>query len=201
MQPTVKRRSFWQFYAAPVMVMLMAYVLPMATSMAGVRAQHPQALQMRDEMLKRVGASAPIATAAEQIKTGRYLRAGITVFLWNFVVGAVAMSTLVGAVFFALPPLVAVGRGVMLGLLYDPATFEGTRGLVAIGTGLLELPTYMIAGALGIRCGLAWLLPPRRQRLREAWEHARSTIPAVAILLLLAAAWEVGGLALVGPRP
>jgi len=197
----MKSRSFWQFYAAPLVVMLLAYVLPMATGMAGVRAQRPQALQMREEMLKRVGASAPIAAAAGNIRAGRHVRAGLIVFFWNFGVGALAMSTLVGVIFFALPPLVAVGRGVMLGLLYDPATFEGVRGLVAAGTGLLELPTYMIAGALGMRCGLAWLLPPRRERIREAWEHVKVTLPAVALLLLLAAAWEVGGLALVGPRP
>jgi len=69
-----------------------------------------------------------------------------------------------------------------------------------IGTALLELPPYMIAGALGMRLGLAWLQPPRNERLREAWGYARWTIPVVAGLLLVAAVWEVMGLALVGPR-
>jgi len=36
----------------------------------------PSALQMREEMLKRVGASAPIAAAAGNIRAGRHVRAG-----------------------------------------------------------------------------------------------------------------------------
>lgn len=196
-----KVRPFWRFYATPVVVMVLAYVLPMAAATVAVRAGDPQALKARQELLKRVGSTAPIATAAAQLRAGHHVRATLTVFLWNLGVGALAMSTLVGGLFFALPPMVAVGRGVMLGLLYDPTALAGARGIVVIGTGLLELPTYMIAGALGMRLGLAWLLPPRRERLREVWDHARWSLPAVALLLLLAAIWEVGGIALVGPRP
>ncbi len=194
-------RSFWRFYAAPVAVMVLAYVLPMAATTVAVRAGDPQVLKVRQEVMGKVGGVGPIGTIARQFRAGQYARATLTVFLWNFVVGALAMSTLVGGVFFLLPPLVAMGRGVMLGLLYDPAAFQGAHGVVAIGTGLLELPNYMIAGALGMRLGLAWLVPARRERLREVWEHARWSLPAVALLLLLAAVWEVGGLALVGPRP
>ncbi len=197
----MKRRSFWRFYAGPVLVMVLAYVLPMAAATVAVRAGDPQALKARQELLARVGSAGPIAAAAAHIRAGRYVRATLTVFLWNFVVGALAMSTLVGGLFFVLPPLVGAGRGVMLGLLYHPATFVGARAVVAVGTGVLELPTYIIAGALGMRLGLAWLVPPRRERLREVWEHARWSLPAVALLLLLAAVWEVGGIALVGARP
>lgn len=197
----MKPRSFWQFYGAPVLVMVLAYVLPMAATTVAVRARDPQVLKARQELLARVGSAGPIAAAVAHIRAGRYVRGTLVVFLWNFGVGALAMSTLVGGLFFILPPVVGMGRGVMLGLLYDPAVFAGPRGMVAIGTGVLELPTYMIAGALGIRLGLAWLLPPRRERLREVWEQARWSIPAVALQLLLAAVWEVGGIALVGARP
>jgi uncharacterized membrane protein SpoIIM required for sporulation len=190
----VKRRSFWQFYAAPVGIMVLAYLLPMAASMGGIRAGEPAFLRMRQELRLKVGTAFPIATATRQIQGGRYVRATITVFLWNFGVGAVAMSTLIGGVFFALPPMVAAGRGAMIGLLFDPASFEGARGLVALITGALELPNYIMAGALGMRLGLAWLLPPRRERVREVWEHARWSIPAIGLLLLLAAMWEVGGI-------
>jgi len=201
MEPVVKRRSFWQFYAAPVAVMVLAYLLPMAAAAAAVRAGEPQALRAREEMVRRVGQAYPIATATRQIRAGRYVRASVTVFVWNFAVGAVAMSTLVGGVFFAFPPAVGALRGTMLGLLYDPAGLEGARGLVTVVTGLLELPCYMMAGALGVRLGLAWLLPPRRQRLREVWGHARWSLPAVGLLLLLAAIWEVGGLSLLSRHP
>ena len=197
----MKSRSFWRFYAAPVAVMVLAYVLPMGATTVAVRAGDPQALKARQVLMDRVGAAGPIGTIARQFRAGQYARATLTVFLWNFVVGALAMSTLVGGVFFLFPPLVAMGRGVMLGLLYDPAAFEGARGVVAIGTALLELPNYMIAGALGMRLGLAWLVPPRRERLREVWDHARWSLPAVALLLLLAAVWEVAGIALLGARP
>ncbi|HEY7678054.1 MAG TPA: stage II sporulation protein M [Candidatus Methylomirabilis sp.] len=197
----MKPRSFWQFYVVPVSVMVLAYILPMAAATLAVRAGDPQALKARQALLERVKAAGPIAAAARQLRAGRYVRATLTVFLWNLGVGALAMSTLVGGLFFVMPPLVAAGRGVMLGLLYDPGTFEGARGIVAVGTAVLELPTYIIAGALGMRLGLAWLLPPRRERLREVWEHARWSLPAVALILLLAAAWEVGGIVLVGARP
>lgn len=196
-----KVRPFWRFYATPVVVMVLAYIVPMAAATVAVRAGDPQALKARQELVKRVGSTAPIATAAAQLRAGHHVRATLTVFLWNFGVGALAMSTLVGGLFFVLPPMVAVGRGVMLGLLYDPTALAGPHAIVVIGTGLLELPTYMIAGALGMRLGLAWLLPPRRERLREVWDHARWSLPAVALILLLAAIWEVGGIALVGPRP
>ena len=197
----MKSRSFWQFYAAPVVVMLLAYLVPMALTVGGLRAGEPQVLKMRQELLGKVGSVGPIATVTRQLRAGRTVRATLTVFLWNFVVGAIAMSTLVGGVFFALPPVVAMGRGVMLGLLYDPASFEGPRGILVLITGLLELPNYMMAGALGIRLGLAWLLPPRRERLREVWEHAKWSIPAMGLLLFLAAVWEVGGIAFLSRRP
>jgi hypothetical protein len=197
----VKPRSFWQFYAVPVTVMVLAYILPMAATTLAVRSGDSQALKARQALLERVKDVGPIAAAAGQLRAGRYVRATLTVFLWNLGMGALAMSTLVGGLFFIMPPLVAVGRGVMLGLLYDPGTFTGARGVVAVGTALLELPTYIIAGALGMRLGLAWLFPPRRERLREVWEHARWSLPAVVLLLFLAAVWEVGGIALVGARP
>ena len=200
-EPAMTSRSFWRFYAVPIAVMVLAYIVPMASTTLAVRAGDPQALKARQQVLERVKAAGPIAAAAGQLRAGRYVRATLTVFLWNLGVGALAMSTLVGGLFFVLPPMVAMGRGVMLGLLYDPATFEGARAVVAVGTGLLELPTYIMAGALGMRLGLAWLVPPRRERLHEVWEHARWSLPAVALLLLLAAVWEVGGIALVGPRP
>lgn len=194
-------RSFVRFYTAPVLVMVLAYMLPMAATTAAVRAEDPRAIQARQDLLEKVGSVGPIATVARQLRDGRVVRAMLTVFLWNFVVGALLMSTVIGGVFFVFPPMVGMARGVMLGLLYDPAAFEGARAVVAIGTGLLELPTYMIAGALGMRLGLAWLLPPRRERLREVWQHAAWSIPVLGGLLLVAAVWEVGGIALVGARP
>ncbi len=194
-------RSFTRFYAAPVLIMVLAYMLPMAAVSAAVRAGDPQVLEARTEVMSRMASAGPIAAVARQMGEGRYVRATLTVFIWNFGVAALAISILGGGVFFAVPPLVGVTRGVLLGLLYDPSAFEGARGVVVIGTALLELPPYMIAGALGMRLGLAWLFPPRRERLREAWEHARWTIPAVALLLLVAAVWEVAGLALVSPAP
>ena len=197
----MKQRSVWRFYAAPVAVMVLAYLLPMAASVAAVRAGEPNALKAREEIAGKLGSALPLATASRQIRGGQYVRATFTVFLWNFVVGAVAMSALVGGLFFAFPPAVATTRGALLGLFYDPAALEGTRGLVTVVTGLLELPCYMMAGALGIRLGLAWLRPPRRERLREVWEQAKWSLPAVGLLLLLAAVWEVGGIFLLMRRP
>jgi hypothetical protein len=193
-------RSFLRFYAAPVAIMVLAYVLPMAVVGAAVRAGDPEMLKLKQEVAGHMTSVGPIAAVAGQMREGRYVRAILTIFAWNFGVAAVALSVLAGGVFFALPPVVGVSRGVLLGLFYDPSAFEGARGVVTIGTALLELPPYMIAGALGMRLGLAWLLPPRKERLLEAWGHARWTIPVVAGALLVAAVWEVTGLALVGPR-
>ena len=194
-------RSFTRFYAAPVLIMVLAYMLPMAAVGAAVRSGDPQVLKARQEVMDRIASVGPIAAVARQLHEGRYVRAALTVFAWNFGVAALGVSILAGGVCFAVPPLVGVTRGVLLGLLYDPSALEGGRAVVAVGTAMLELPPYMIAGALGMRLGLAWLLPPRRDRLREALEHARWTVPVVALLLLVAAVWEVGGLVLVGPKP
>ena len=196
-----KRRSVWQFYAAPVVVMVLAYLLPMASAAMAIHLGDPKALAMRNQLVKAVSAKGPIAVVARQIHAGRYVRATLTVFLWNFLMGAVVMSTLVGGACFLLPPLVASGRGLMLGLLFDAASYRGAQGLVTIGTGILELPNYVLAGALGVRLGLAWLRLPRRERLREVWEQAKWSLPAVGLLLLLAAVWEVGGIFLLMRRP
>ncbi len=193
-------RSALRFYALPLSIMVLAYVLPMAGVGAAVRAGDPEMLKLRQEIASHMASAGPIAAVARHMRDGRYVRATFTVFAWNFGVAALVLSFLAGGVFFALPPLVGMSRGVLLGLFYDPSAFEGARGLVTIGTAILELPPYMIAGALGMRLGLAWLLPPRGERLREAWGYARWTIPLVAVLLLVAAIWEVTGLALVGPR-
>ncbi|MGH7395870.1 MAG: hypothetical protein ACREJF_09800, partial [Candidatus Methylomirabilales bacterium] len=80
------------------------------------------------------------------------------------------------------------------------------HGLVMGGTFLLEIGAYIVAGALGMRLGLALLprrgeAPPLRARVAEALADLRHLLPVVALLLLLGAIWENAGLFLLARPP
>jgi uncharacterized membrane protein SpoIIM required for sporulation len=103
-------------------------------------------------------------------------------------------------VLFPLPPLVGALRGFLIGVMFaGRLRLFSLHGLVMGGTFLLEIGAYILAGALGMRVGLALLprrgeAPPLRVRLAEPLTDLRYLLPVVALLLLLGAIWENAGL-------
>lgn len=187
-------------------VMAVAYLVPMLLAASLVVAGAPGFRELQADLEGRVIQAEPIATIARLLGERRLLYAVALTFAWNFGVAACLASTAVG-VLFPLPPLLGLLRGFLIGVVFaGRLRLFSLHGLVMGGTFLLEIGAYVVAGALGMRIGLA-LLPRRgqapllRERLAEALADLRHLLPVVALLLLLGAIWENAGLFLLSQSP
>ena len=187
-------------------VMAVAYLVPMLLAASLVVAGAPGFRELQADLEGRVIQAEPIATIARLLGERRLLYAVALTFAWNFGVAACLASTAVG-VLFPLPPLLGLLRGFVIGVVFaGRLRLFSLHGLVMGGTFLLEIGAYILAGALGMRIGLA-LLPRRgqvpllRERLAEALADLRHLLPVVALLLLLGAIWENAGLFLLSQSP
>lgn len=187
-------------------VMAVAYLVPMLLAASLVVAGAPGFRELQADLEGRVIQAEPIATIARLLGERRLLYAVALTFAWNFGVAACLASTAVG-VLFPLPPLLGLLRGFLIGVVFaGRLRLFSLHGLVMGGTFLLEIGAYVVAGALGMRIGLA-LLPRRgqapllRERLAEALADLRHLLPVVALLLLLGAIWENAGLFLLRQSP
>jgi hypothetical protein len=180
-------------------VMAVAYLAPMLLAANLVVAGAPGFLELQAKAEARVVQAEPIATIARLLGERRLLAAIALTFAWNFGVAACLASTAAG-VLFPLPPLVGALRGFLIGVMFaGRLRLFSLHGLVMGGTFLLEIGAYILAGALGMRVGLALLprrgeAPPLRVRLAEPLTDLRYLLPVVALLLLLGAIWENAGL-------
>ncbi len=203
MRKTLRRLSRMQ---GLLQVMAVAYLVPMLLAASLVVAGAPGFRELQADLEGRVIQAEPIATIARLLGERRLLYAVALTFAWNFGVAACLASTAVG-VLFPLPPLLGLLRGFLIGVVFaGRLRLFSLHGLVMGGTFLLEIGAYVLAGALGMRIGLA-LLPRRgqapllRERLAEALADLRHLLPVVALLLLLGAIWENAGLFLLGQGP
>lgn len=203
MRETLRRLSRMQ---GLLQVMAVAYLVPMLLAASLVVAGAPGFRELQADLEGRVIQAEPIATIARLLGERRLLYAVALTFAWNFGVAACLASTAVG-VLFPLPPLLGLLRGFLIGVVFaGRLRLFSLHGLVMGGTFLLEIGAYVVAGALGMRIGLA-LLPRRgqapllRERLAEALADLRHLLPVVALLLLLGAIWENAGLFLLSQSP
>jgi len=187
-------------------VMAAAYLVPMLLAASLVAGGAPGFRELQAEAEARVILAWPIATIAGFLGEGRLLPAIALTFAWNFGVAACLASTAVG-VLFPLPPLLGLVRGFLIGVVFaGRLPLFSLQGLVMGGTFLLEIGAYVLAGAIGMRIGLALLprrgqAPLRRERLAEALVDLRRLLPVVALLLLLGAIWENTGIFLLVRSP
>lgn len=117
------------------------------------------------------------------------------VFLNNVRATTIAMAT--GVLVGLVPALVLLANGVLLGALLGLALSGATRlplGLLPLALlphGIIELPTLVLAGAWGLKVGVAWLSPHaagRRGRVFVATLREALSIYAMVLVLLFAAA-------------
>lgn len=203
MRETLRRLSRMQ---GLLQVMAVAYLVPMLLAASLVVAGAPGFRELQADLEGRVIQAEPIATIARLLGERRLLYAVALTFAWNFGIAACLASTAIG-VLFPLPPLLGLLRGFLIGVVFaGRLRLFSLHGLVMGGTFLLEIGAYVVAGALGMRIGLA-LLPRRgqapllRERLAEALADLRHLLPVVALLLLLGAIWENAGLFLLSQSP
>lgn len=203
MRETLRRLSRMQ---GLLQVMAVAYLVPMLLAASLVVAGAPGFRELQADLEGRVIQAEPIATIARLLGERRLLYAVALTFAWNFGIAACLASTAVG-VLFPLPPLLGLLRGFLIGVVFaGRLRLFSLHGLVMGGTFLLEIGAYVLAGALGMRIGLALLprrgeVPPLRERLAEALADLRHLLPVVALLLLLGAIWENAGLFLLSQSP
>jgi hypothetical protein len=189
-----------------LVLMAAAYLAPMILAMILVAADTPGVREFQMQVRAGVLQAGPIPAIGRFLGEGRLLAAIALTFAWNFGVAACIGSIAVG-VLFPLPPLVAVLRGFLIGFVFaDRLMFLFPQILVMGGTFLLEIGAYVLAGALGLRLGLA-ILPPWRtahslgERMEGVVSDFRHLFPVVAALLLLGAIWENAGIFLLRRLP
>lgn len=189
-----------------LLLMAAAYLLPMSLAAMLVAADIPGMRELQMKARAAAFHTGPIPTIARSLAEGRLLSAIALTFAWNFGVAACIGSIAIG-VLFPLPPLIAGFRGFLIGLVFaDRLMFAFPHALVMGGTFLLEIGAYVLAGALGMRLGLALLpswkkTPSLRERMEGLFADFRQLLPAVAVLLLLGAIWENMGLYLLRRLP
>lgn len=189
-----------------LLLMTAAYLAPMFLAMVLVAADIPGVREFQMKLQAGVLHAGPIPSIARFLGERRLLAAIGLTFAWNFGVAACIGSIAIG-VLFPLPPLIAVLRGLLIGFVFaDRLTFVFPHILVMGGTFLFEIGAYVLAGALGVRLGLA-ILPPWRtelslgERMDGLVSDFRHLFPVVAVLLLLGAIWENGGILLLQSLP
>jgi len=140
----------------------------------------------------------PIADVLSLLQDGRVAQAVGYTFAWNFGVAAILFSTGVGVIFF-LPPLIGAWRGFLVGILFHGQVASLPVTILLVGTFLLEIGAYVVAGAAGMGLGFA-LLPSRssgedfRHRTGRAFRDILTVYPLVAGMLFCGALWEIIGI-------
>jgi hypothetical protein len=173
--------------------------------LASIRS--PFALEMSQALGEAVLTQQPFTSILESLKGGQLINAIVITILVNLSIGAFLTTTLPGVV----PLLGAFGtaaitllRGLVVGITYpevlalSPAAFA-----LGLGTLILELGAYVFSGAAGVNIALAPILPRRYgvesrwAAFKMAWKDAARIYVIVALLLVLGAVWEMGGIFLV----
>jgi hypothetical protein len=122
----------------------------------------------------------------------------VFILCFNLAVGAFAVVTLPGFLFFPLSPAVLVFRAVLWGLLLYP--LPAWLFLAALPTMVLEGEAYVLAAAVGTSVGYSWLRPQedlsRYEALKGAFKRDGKAYVLVFLFLLAAAAVESATIAL-----
>lgn len=121
------------------------------------------------------------------------------VFVFNLVISAFAVVTLLGVVFFPWSTFFLLFRGVLWGLLLYPLPVW--LFLAVLPTFVLEGEAYVLAALAGSLAGFSWIKPAyvyrgealsRFEALKKSLEECLRIYVFVAMLLFIAAVVETG---------
>lgn len=197
LQPAVKLKESLQRLRPFLLTMAGAYLVSGVLGATLVSLEIGPLVHFRARILEFLPAATPIVDVLGELRAGRVAQAIGMTFAWNFGVAAFLTSTAFGVVFF-LPPMIAVWRGFLLGVLFQGQGGSLATATLLLGTLLLEIGAYVIAGAAGM--GLGWALIPWgagegvKQRTRRALSDILTVYPLVAGMLLFGAVWEILGI-------
>ncbi len=125
--------------------------------------------------------------------------AGIYLLLSNNMIAS--FSVLLFSFFLGLPPLIGlIGNGSLLGVVAFILSEQGIKIIPffifgVLPHGIFELPAFFISASLGLKIGYHIIFPypgcGRLETLKQLWQEIVRMVPAIFLLLLIAAAVEV----------
>jgi stage II sporulation protein M len=193
LSPSLVAARYSTLFASTRGWLLIVSLLFVAGVVAGVLGamvrpeQHAQFLREATERLR---------PALDALRSGDSGRA-ISMILWNNLRIALLIMGTGALVVFLFMPVVSIGaNGYLLGSLATISQQGLDRLLLSIVPhGVFEVPALIIAGAWGLKMGVAWLLPTAAGRRAEVWRatvfEAAWIVPLVTVLLVVAAVVEV----------
>jgi Stage II sporulation protein M len=163
----------------PILWVALAYLVGVLTGALSVHAHNSFALNYRDGLVGRAYQSDPAALA---LSRGHWVRAAAADFAGNLLAGA-APSSIMG-LSVALPFPLAVYRGWVGGIVsvdnhHTSRLAHARECAYYLGVLALQLIPYTLAGAAGVRLGLAVVLP--RSRWAYSSQQLWLSLPAEGI--------------------
>lgn len=164
---------------------------------------YPAALELRDEQLKNIQELIYLKPLTGALAENLALKILYT-FFFNLVFGAFLSTTVMGLLFF-FPYFVAVWRSFIIGVLVADIDTTPVMALIFYGTFILEFGAYCVSSAVGTDIGLSIMWPGRKgkssrsEAFREAARDGMKLYLLVAVILLVAAVWEITWLHYMGP--
>jgi len=196
MEAARRRRNLIFFFA-------MTHIVFLAMGQWMVAMGYPGVLEMRAEQLKNIQELAYLKPLMGVLADNLPLKILYT-FGFNLVMGAFVSTTLTGLVFF-LPYMIAVWRSLLIGVLVADMDPSPVMSVIFYGTFVLEFGAYCVSSAVGADIGLSLLWPARKgtadrmEALRTAAKDGARLYLLVAVILFVAAVWEMAWLHYVGP--
>ena len=197
-QASVKLRESLHRLRPFILIMAGCYLLSTISGSLLVSLGVDPLAHFQAQALGAVAAARPIGKVLSLLKDGEVAQAVGYTFVWNFGVAAILFSTVTGVIFF-LPPIIGVWRGLLVGILFHGQVGSLPVATLLVGTFLLEIGAYVVAGAAGMGLGFA-LLPRRsrgedfRHRTGRAFRDIFTVYPLVAGMLFCGALWEIIGI-------
>ena len=179
-----------------------AHVVFLFLGMWMVSQEIPGVMHLREEQLKVLSELPYLKPLTGPLATSLVLKISYT-FVFNLVFGAFVSTTLLGLVFF-LPYVMAVWRGFIVGVLFYGMDPSPLKNVVFYGTFFLEFGAYSLSSVVGTDIGLSIIWPGRKgtgsriDAFRASMRDGKKLYVLVAMVLFVAAVWEIGWLHYMG---
>lgn len=186
-----------------IMFFTLTHIVFLALGQWMVAMEIPGVIFLRNEQLMEIK-NLPYLKPLTGALAGSLALKILYTFLFNLIFGAFFSTTVTGVIFF-LPYLIAVWRSFLIGVLIYGAETTPLTQVVFYGTFVLEFGAYCVSSAVGTDIGLTLLWPARKraESRKEAilisMREGRRLYLLVAVILFIAACWEMSWLHYLGP--
>lgn len=182
---------FYFVLAITVLALLIGYILS--------RSDNHQINILKEQILLEISQYGPILNIISALDKNNIFYSALYTFFYNLFFGAFLSTTLTG-LFFPLPILIMLQRGILIGLLFGSEKSSLLYYIILFGTLILEFSAYLLSSTAGIVIGLSFFMPKKYGTLNRFIAFKKSLLEAIKIyylvifLLFIAAFWEILGL-------